>query len=81
MYSKVAEAAILAFNRHTSYLCEEYIPILLYSDEVSDIEETDLVNDPKYFESSSTSRLLKRHEISVGKPEFPVFNSLHFLHP
>ena len=70
--SRVAEAAIATFNRHTWYLCEDNVPILLYSDKVSDIEKAFIVSNLKYFLSNSTSRPLKRLGMTFEKPVFPI---------
>ena len=36
---KIPDAAMTTFNRHHWYLCEEYVPISLFKDEVNDMKK------------------------------------------
>ena len=71
--TNVAEAAITTFNRHLWYLCEEYASVSIFSNEVSDVEKTDIVHRLKSCRSRESCPV-KRHGTTFGKPVFPVLS-------
>ena len=80
IHSKLAEATITTLNRHLWYLSEEYVPILLFSNTVSDLDKMEILHHLKAFESSSGSTYPeRRHGSTYGKPIFPVLDSTSTL--
>jgi len=75
--SRFAEAVSKTFNRHLWYLSQEFVSASLFSNKVSDMEKTDMVNNLKICESYLSTFPVKRHgsEFGNGKPVFPELTS------
>ena len=71
--TNVAEAAITTSNQHLWYLYEEYASVSIFSNEVSDVEKTDIVHRLKSCRSRESCPV-KQHGTTFGKPVFPVLS-------